>query len=184
MLNLSLQKKQLQSQKTRQQKPAAAQAQKHLPPASPEDKFWGTPGEASRTLKFSTNLLVDEEVDFNGLNDASFSMPTPEKGLTTGIATSSLNFAHSDPSPPPQEPVIAPPSPEEPEPTPPEPLEPIRPMESISPPTPAKEPPPALEESVSQTPKSGIRVSTEVEKITVIDYNLEHLPMTLIPLTD
>ncbi|KAJ2913243.1 hypothetical protein MD484_g7168, partial [Candolleomyces efflorescens] len=158
---LTERKKELQSQKSRQQKPAAAQAQKHRPPASPEDKFWGTPGDASRTLKFSTNLLVDEEVDFNGLNDASFSMPTPEKGLAAGIATSSLNFAHSDPSPPPPEPVIAPLL-EEPGPTSPEPLLPV----STSPPTPAKQPPSALEESVSQTPKSGIRVSTEVEKIT------------------
>ncbi|KAG2015953.1 hypothetical protein CC2G_009171 [Coprinopsis cinerea AmutBmut pab1-1] len=48
-------------------------------PTSPEDKFWGTPAEASRALKFAPNLLLDEKADFNDLSDTSFSMPPPQR---------------------------------------------------------------------------------------------------------
>ena len=44
-------------------------------PTSPqEDKFWNTPGDPSRTLRFSENLL-DEEVNIGDTSTASFGSP-------------------------------------------------------------------------------------------------------------
>ena len=46
-----------------------------LSPSSPqEEKFWGTRGEPSRTLRFSENLL-DEEVNLGDISTASFGSP-------------------------------------------------------------------------------------------------------------
>jgi len=39
-----------------------------------EDKFWATPGEPSRILRFTDNLL-DEEVNLEDMSSASFSSP-------------------------------------------------------------------------------------------------------------
>ena len=61
--------------------PAHPLAPKPPPPKAPasptspqEDKFWGTKGEPSRTLRFSENLL-DEEINIGDVSSTSFGTP-------------------------------------------------------------------------------------------------------------
>lgn len=58
--------------------PREQRAEPPNPPLSPslpqEEKFWGTRGEPSRTLRFSENLL-DEEVNLGDISTASFGSP-------------------------------------------------------------------------------------------------------------
>lgn len=58
--------------------PGAQSNASHKPPSSPsspqEEKFWTTPGEPSRVLRFSDNLL-DEEVSLGDISTGSFGSP-------------------------------------------------------------------------------------------------------------
>ncbi|KAF5325704.1 hypothetical protein D9611_000161 [Ephemerocybe angulata] len=166
---LNERKRELLARRAPKPKPAPAKVVKPRRPSSPlENKFLGTPGEASRTLKFSSNLL-DEEVDFNGLNDASFSMPTPQKELLP--VASSLNFSTSNAS---TGDIAIPSTPsfeeaEEAAPiAPPEPVQRIR-QPSPIPSTPPRTTPAPEEEAGRPTPRSskdGLRINAEVERIT------------------
>lgn len=173
-----LQKKALLAKKAHKPKlPTAKQAGKSTRRSSSplENKLWGTPGEASRTLKFTSNLLVDEEADFNGLNDASFTMPTPHKDGTT-TDSGALNFTASDPaphagseSPAPSSPgneseelLPAPPAST----TPPEPVRKVEELESRSN-TPKRAKETEQAEVAHQTPKAGtVKLGAEVERIS------------------
>ncbi|KAI8969584.1 hypothetical protein BD414DRAFT_503102 [Trametes punicea] len=59
------------------------------PPQSPgalpdeqEDTFWNTPGAAARTLHFTGNSLLDEEMDINDVSAASFGTPVTKHAKT------------------------------------------------------------------------------------------------------
>ncbi|KAH9895052.1 hypothetical protein C8Q73DRAFT_745415 [Cubamyces lactineus] len=65
----------------REPKPQAPES-----PASPPDEregtFWNTPGAAARTLHFTGDSLLDEEIDINDVSAASFGTPvTKQKAI-------------------------------------------------------------------------------------------------------
>ncbi|KAI0356316.1 hypothetical protein OH77DRAFT_1495639 [Trametes cingulata] len=45
------------------------------PPDNPEETFWNTPGAAARTLHFTGDSLLDEDLDINDVSAASFGTP-------------------------------------------------------------------------------------------------------------
>lgn len=53
------------------------------PPDEPEDAFWNTPGAAGRTLHFTGDSLLDEEIDINDVSAASFGTPIVVPNKTT-----------------------------------------------------------------------------------------------------
>ncbi|KAI0823620.1 hypothetical protein BC628DRAFT_1420665 [Trametes gibbosa] len=56
------------------------------PPDEPEDAFWNTPGAAGRTLHFTGDSLLDEEIDINDVSAASFGTPTIPQNKTVDRA--------------------------------------------------------------------------------------------------
>ncbi|KAF8894917.1 hypothetical protein CPB84DRAFT_1963307 [Gymnopilus junonius] len=76
---------------SRQPKPEHPAPQKNASQESPsspsspqEEKFWTTPGEPSRVLRFSDNLL-DEEVSLGDISTGSFGSPPPSKLKTVKL---------------------------------------------------------------------------------------------------
>jgi hypothetical protein len=166
-----LQKKVLLAKRSSKPKLPTSKPSARRVSSPPEDKLFGTPGEASRTLKFTSNLLLDEEADFNGLNDASFTMPTPRKAgapADSGV----MNFTTSDPTPVAEETPIAPSPEKEKEETPARSSPPPEPGRRAKrpepePDTPQRPPPTELAEPARQTPKAGgVKLGAEVERIS------------------
>ncbi|KAI0661252.1 hypothetical protein C8Q70DRAFT_969737 [Cubamyces menziesii] len=71
------------------------------PPDEREETFWNTPGAAARTLHFTGDSLLDEEIDINDVSAASFGTPVtkqkvPEKASLHDMGA---HASHSDAQP-------------------------------------------------------------------------------------
>ncbi|CDO72773.1 hypothetical protein BN946_scf184994.g26 [Trametes cinnabarina] len=57
--------------------PKPAVPESPVPPDEREDTFWNTPGAAARTLHFTGDSLLDEDLDINDVSAVSFGTPVP-----------------------------------------------------------------------------------------------------------
>ncbi|OSD01261.1 hypothetical protein PYCCODRAFT_1412789 [Trametes coccinea BRFM310] len=67
-------------------------------PDEREDTFWNTPGAAARTLHFTGDSLLDEDLDINDVSAVSFGTPLPKHGDTdreSVLGTRSQAVSHS-----------------------------------------------------------------------------------------
>ncbi|KAI0644633.1 hypothetical protein C8Q79DRAFT_913138 [Trametes meyenii] len=70
--------------KAKREPKAPAPATPASPPDQREETFWNTPGAAARTLHFTGDSLLDEEMDMNDVSAASFgSLVVAQKGVPT-----------------------------------------------------------------------------------------------------
>jgi len=58
-----------------------------------EDRFNHTPAEAPRILRFSDDLLMDEQVDFGGTSSTSFVSTLPEESTRDDMPADSLELS-------------------------------------------------------------------------------------------
>ena len=100
-----MQKEELEKKKLRAPLKARRQSKARTiePPISPSDEqeasFWNTPGAAARTLHFTGESLMDEEVDLANVSTASFGTPVvPHKDHRLGSEgpQASLHLAAED----------------------------------------------------------------------------------------
>ena len=104
---MNLQKEELAKKKSRtllkvkrEPKPQAPESPAS-PPDEREETFWNTPGAAARTLHFTGDSLLDEEIDINDVSAASFGTPVtkqkvPEKASLHDMGA---HASHSDAQP-------------------------------------------------------------------------------------
>ncbi|KAI0633628.1 hypothetical protein C8Q77DRAFT_1217966 [Trametes polyzona] len=77
------------------------------PPDAREDTFWNTPGTAARTLHFTGDSLLDEEMDINDVSAASFGTPLIPQKQVDKLSRHELparQTSHADPETNPSQP--------------------------------------------------------------------------------
>lgn len=75
-------------------KPATVELENDNSSSSPhEDRYNHTPAEASRILRFSDDLLMDEQVDFGDTSSASFVSALPEASIRDDMPADPLELS-------------------------------------------------------------------------------------------
>ncbi|KAI0674826.1 hypothetical protein C8Q78DRAFT_1075188 [Trametes maxima] len=80
--------------KAKREPKAPALATPASPPDQREETFWNTPGAAARTLHFTSDSLLDEEMDMNDVSAASFGSPVvAQKGVIGSLVLENASGA-------------------------------------------------------------------------------------------